>query len=149
MMAFYPMSAFSKLYNYNTICFSQLVQTMGWKYVGLLYINNNYGIKGANAFQNAARERGFCVAAKVTIPENPTLDDEGDMLDAFSTLVQQQVKVRLTLFLSIVINYEYSNNCGNRNFTLFLMYTLLFKLKTCTIPEQSYLFLFFRKYLSF
>ena len=78
----------------NTVGFLQLVKAMGWEYVGLLHVDNNYGTKGALAFQRVARERGVCVAEPVSISVNPTNVDEKHLYDAFVRLMQQNVKVR-------------------------------------------------------
>lgn len=67
---------------------------MGWSYVGLLYVNNNYGTKGALAFQRTAAARGICVADPVIISENPSSVDEKDLYDAFIALIEKNVKVR-------------------------------------------------------
>lgn len=72
----------------------QVVKAMGWEYVGLLHVDNNYGTKGAQAFQRAASERGVCVAQPVSISVSPTNVDEKHLYDAFVQLVQQDVKVR-------------------------------------------------------
>lgn len=76
---------------------------MGWEYVGLLYVSNNYGTKGARAFQRAAYDRGVCVASPVAISVNPTNVDEKHLYDAFVALMQQNVKVgsgHLDIYLS-------------------------------------------------
>ncbi|PVD25332.1 hypothetical protein C0Q70_15832 [Pomacea canaliculata] len=70
-----------------------VIEEMGWSYVGLLYVNNNYGTKGALAFQRTAAARGICVADPVIISENPSSVDEKDLYDAFIALIEKNVKV--------------------------------------------------------
>ncbi|KAL8604320.1 hypothetical protein ACOMHN_028083 [Nucella lapillus] len=77
----------------QAIAMTELIKAMGWEYVGLLYVSNNYGTKGAQAFKQVANERGVCVAKPVPITVNPTNVDEKQLYDAFVTLMQQSVKV--------------------------------------------------------
>ena len=67
---------------------------MGWEYVGLLHVDNNYGSKGALTFQRVARQRGVCVAAPVAISGSPTDVDERHLYEAFVQLIQQRIKVK-------------------------------------------------------
>ncbi|XP_076447686.1 uncharacterized protein LOC143284661 [Babylonia areolata] len=72
---------------------TELIKAMGWEYVGLLYVANNYGTKGALAFKRVANQHGVCVATPVAISVNPTNVDEKHLYDAFVSLMQQSVKV--------------------------------------------------------
>jgi hypothetical protein len=66
---------------------------MGWNYIGLLFVANNYGTKGAQAFQRAAYAQGICVAQNFSISVNPSKIDQKDLYDAYIGLIQQGVKV--------------------------------------------------------
>ncbi|KAK7102049.1 uncharacterized protein [Littorina saxatilis] len=102
----------------QAIAMTELIQVMGWEYVGLLYVSNNYGTKGARAFQRAAYDRGVCVASPVAISVNPTNVDEKHLYDAFVALMQQNVKVvvffgidtRMADFLRLIESREEQGN---------------------------------------
>lgn len=41
----------------------KIIQSMGWHYVSMLYVHDNYGIKGTEAFIRLASQSGICVAS--------------------------------------------------------------------------------------
>nr|KAG5699497.1 hypothetical protein BaRGS_020056 [Batillaria attramentaria] len=77
----------------QAVAMAELILAMGWEYVGLLHVSNNYGTKGAMAFQRAARARRLCVADPVKISPEPEAYDETYLDDQFTKLRQTGAKV--------------------------------------------------------
>ncbi|XP_069101089.1 uncharacterized protein [Argopecten irradians] len=48
----------------------KIIEHMGWKRVGMLYVNNNYGSKGKALFVEKAAARGICVTTPIEMSES-------------------------------------------------------------------------------
>lgn len=47
----------------------EILKTMEWYSIGLVYVNNNYGSKGKNAFKNLANAYGICIVAEIEVTQ--------------------------------------------------------------------------------
>ncbi|OWF56546.1 Metabotropic glutamate receptor 5 [Mizuhopecten yessoensis] len=47
----------------------KIIEHMGWKRVGMLYVNNNYGSKGKALFMDKAASSGICVTTPIEMSE--------------------------------------------------------------------------------
>lgn len=109
-----------------------IIKQMGWSYVSLLYVENNYGSKGKEAFVKLANESGICIADS---PEgiSDVKDDNSDseLLRVFTRLSNQRADVvvyfgtesRIANFLQVVKgNYNFiflaSEDWGDRQYIL-------------------------------
>ncbi|KAH3880595.1 uncharacterized protein LOC127878558 [Dreissena polymorpha] len=55
---------------------AHIVKKNDWKYISLMYVKNNYGSKGRDAFMNEAKNNGLCIANE---PEGITDVDANDI----------------------------------------------------------------------
>ena len=77
-----------------------IVKAMGWEYVGLLYVRNNYGTKGINAFRDAALKKGICPVLTVGINEQK--DDVQDNTQFYRAAVDFMIKdIKVIVFFGI------------------------------------------------
>ncbi|XP_059143222.1 uncharacterized protein LOC131930655 [Physella acuta] len=82
-----------------------IVKTMQWQYVGLLYVQNNYGAKAMKAFKElAAKDGSVCVAEEISIGEKVSEDDGKNFFKIWTHLTTMQVKV--VVFFGIDVRYR-------------------------------------------
>ncbi|XP_053378341.1 uncharacterized protein LOC123530210 isoform X2 [Mercenaria mercenaria] len=71
-----------------------IIKRMGWSYVSLLYVENNYGSKGKEVFVRLANESGICIADP---PEgiSDVNDDNSDseLISVFSRMINQRADI--------------------------------------------------------
>lgn len=72
-----------------------IVKTMKWEYVGLLYVKNNYGAKGMDEFKKIAmmEDSGVCVAPELGINEIESDSDGSDFRNICVQFINQNIKV--------------------------------------------------------
>ncbi|XP_071081755.1 uncharacterized protein [Haliotis cracherodii] len=71
----------------------QVITDMGWEYVSLLYVSNNYGTKGMLAFQKYALTAGICVSQPKNISESSSSGGDRELLDVLDELLLENAKV--------------------------------------------------------
>ncbi|KAK3601746.1 hypothetical protein CHS0354_016108 [Potamilus streckersoni] len=59
----------------------QIIKTMGWEYVSVLYVDNNYGRKAQKAFIDFAKNEGICVMEPIV-----ALSQTGDSKEDYNIL---------------------------------------------------------------
>ncbi|KAL5014216.1 hypothetical protein ScPMuIL_008486 [Solemya velum] len=105
---------------------AELISEMGWKFVSLLYMNNNYGSKGAEAFLRIAAEKKICVVdPPVTLPETP--DTNYNLLSTIQEIRKQTPRV-VVYFGTITrmndifdaLNLLYDNTASTRDEFIFV-----------------------------
>ncbi|WAR26521.1 GRM5-like protein [Mya arenaria] len=70
----------------------KIVKRMGWQYVSMLYVTNNYGSKGKEAFVEEAAKNGICVADKVEgIPDVDVTDSS--LLELYTRIQNHKTDV--------------------------------------------------------
>ena len=76
-----------------------IVRDMGWEYVGLLYVMNNYGTKGMKAFKEKALVQGICPVETQGITAKVSTED----FSRFESVVRQfsVSKVKVVIFFGI------------------------------------------------
>ncbi|XP_064605398.1 uncharacterized protein LOC135470406 [Liolophura sinensis] len=67
-----------------------LLDAMNWKYVAVMYMDNNYGTEGMKTFKKYANKRGICLADTVPISKSVI---EKSFKDIVSTLRRTYAKV--------------------------------------------------------
>lgn len=109
-----------------------IIKQMGWKYVSLLYVENNYGNKGRAAFMKLANESGICIADS---PEgiSDVKDDNSDseLRSVLTRLINQRADIvvyfgteaRIAHFLQVVNSanefiFLASEDWGDRQYIL-------------------------------
>ena len=53
-----------------------IIKEMGWQYVGIIYVDNNYGSKGKLLLEQKARDNYICIGTEVKISETPKNQDQ-------------------------------------------------------------------------
>ncbi|KAL4225918.1 hypothetical protein ACF0H5_013906 [Mactra antiquata] len=85
----------------------RIIKHMGWQYVSVLYVENNYGAKGKEAFLRLAKENGICVAEEA---QGISDVEDGELSTVFTELSNQYsdvvvyfgTELRIAEFLEIV-----------------------------------------------
>ncbi|XP_046567314.1 uncharacterized protein LOC124275718 isoform X1 [Haliotis rubra] len=71
----------------------QIIIEMGWEYVSLLYVSNNYGTKGMLAFQKHALAAGICVSNPKNISESSSSGVDREVLDVLDELLIEDAQI--------------------------------------------------------
>ncbi|ESP03552.1 hypothetical protein LOTGIDRAFT_67722, partial [Lottia gigantea] len=79
-----------------------VIQAMGWEYVDILFVANNYGTKGKDQFVRVAEENGVCVGEPMPISE--TNADEPALYKTVLELKNRQAKI--VVFFGIDTRYS-------------------------------------------
>ena len=108
---------------------AQIAQRLDWNYLSLLYVTNNYGSKGKEAFMEEAGSRGICVADKpepipdVNVPDS-SLREVYTRLQNYKSgvVVYYGTEKRIEEFLSVINNSSFiflaSEDWGDRTYML-------------------------------
>lgn len=107
-----------------------IIKQMGWKYVSVLFVDNNYGTRGKETFVRIAKERGICIAEDPEgISDVKDKDDElntvfTNLLNHYSDIVVYfGTESRIADFLEVVNGknkfiFLASEDWGNRQHVL-------------------------------
>ena len=91
----------------------KIVKSMNWQYVGLVYVDNNYGSKGKELLMKYANESAICVADPVLILSSANND--------YYSILEKMKQRNADIFLyfgtdTIMRNLLRTMNTHNRNF---------------------------------
>lgn len=64
-----------------------ILKYMGWKSVGLVYVNNNYGSKGKEAFKKIANTSGICVLQEIVVTQEYNEKSNSDAYIALKNVI--------------------------------------------------------------
>ena len=96
-----------------------IIKRMGWNYVSLLYVENNYGSKGKEAFVRLANESGICIAdSPEGISDVNSDNSDSELIGVFTRLNIQRADVvvyfgteaRIEEFLKVINGRTEQNN---------------------------------------
>lgn len=71
---------------------SLLIQ-LNWRYVGIIYANNNYGAKAKEIFLASAKKNNICVPAPKVIEESDVKAKSSEIENTLDDLMKDQVKI--------------------------------------------------------
>lgn len=70
-----------------------LLEKLKWRYVGMIYSNNNYGAKAKELFLSSAQKNRICVPTPKSIEESSEKARSSEMENVLDELMKDQVKI--------------------------------------------------------
>ncbi|CAE1138273.1 unnamed protein product [Acanthosepion pharaonis] len=70
-----------------------LLEKLKWRYVGMIYSNNNYGAKAKELFLSSAQKNRICVPSPKSIEESSEKARSSEMENVLDELMKDQVKI--------------------------------------------------------